>query len=212
MSRLAEGEGALVDVSAAMAARDGAALRGALEAAARARLDPSALEEALLQGYLFLGYPVALGALALWREVSGVPSSPGPLEDPASWDARGEEVCRRVYGVQYDALRERVRTLHPDLEKWMVAEGYGKVLGRPGLELRVRELCIVGMLAVLGAARQLHSHLRGALNVGADPEEVEDALARSLRWADAATGELARRTWHEVLLRWRAKEEGSGGV
>ena len=49
----------------------------------------------------------------------------------------------------------------------MLAEGYGKVLGRPGLALEVRELCIVAILAGQDAAPQLYAHLRGALNVGA---------------------------------------------
>jgi hypothetical protein len=50
----------------------------------------------------------------------------------------------------------------------MIVEGYGKVLGRPGLDAGdVRELCIVALLAVAGRAAQLYSHLRGALNAGA---------------------------------------------
>src|SRR2546430_9264545 len=35
----------------------------------------------------------------------------------------------------------------------------------------------VAAIAVLGAAQQLHSHLRGALNTGASREEVEAVLA-----------------------------------
>jgi 4-carboxymuconolactone decarboxylase len=52
-------------------------------------------------------------------------------DDAALWRARGQEVCRAVYGGQYPRLRENVRDLHPDMERWMVEEGYGKVLGRP---------------------------------------------------------------------------------
>jgi 4-carboxymuconolactone decarboxylase len=59
----------------------------------------------------------------------------------------------------------------------MITDGYGKVLSRPGLELRLRELSIVVTCAVLEQDRQLHAHLHGALNAGATPGEVGEALA-----------------------------------
>jgi 4-carboxymuconolactone decarboxylase len=55
-------------------------------------------------------------------------------------------------------------------------DGYGKVLSRPGLDLRRRELCIVAACAAMGQDRQLHSHLRGALNVGVEPAALSEAL------------------------------------
>lgn len=58
----------------------------------------------------------------------------------------------------------------------MIEEGYGKVLGRAGLPLALRELCIIGLLAAQPAPGQLHSHLRGALNAGATVADVEEAL------------------------------------
>jgi 4-carboxymuconolactone decarboxylase len=83
----------------------------------------------------------------------------------------------------YDKLRQNVRQLHPALDAVMVADGYGKVLGRPGLDLPRRELCIVAACAATGQDRQLHSHLHGALNVGVPPVILGaaiDLLAPSL--------------------------------
>jgi 4-carboxymuconolactone decarboxylase len=76
----------------------------------------------------------------------------------------------------YDRLRVNIAALHPALDAWMVVEGYGKVLGRPQLDLMRRELCIVAMCAVAKQDRQLQSHLHGALNVGATPEQVAGSL------------------------------------
>ena len=76
----------------------------------------------------------------------------------------------------YDKLRLNVSDLHPALDAWMVVEGYGKVLGRPGLDLPRRELCIVAACAAMGQDRQLHSHLHGALNVGVDVAVVRAAI------------------------------------
>ena len=201
----------LVELSAALASRDRGRLGGALGAALREGADTIAVEEVLLQAYLFLGYPASLEALALWRELSGREAPEASPFDPAGWTSRGEGVCREVYGDKYEKLRWRVRTLHPDLEAWMVTEGYGKVLARTGLPLKTRELCIVGLLAVLGAPRQLHAHLRGALNVGATEVEVEEALAWALPSAVPDRARLAREVWGEVQGRWRARS-GEGGA
>src|SRR5207302_1273460 len=77
------------------------------------------------------------------------------------------------YGRAYHKLLLNLRALHPALEDLVLVDAYGKVIGRPGLDLQRRELCTVAAIAVLGAAQQLHSHLRGALNTGASREEVE---------------------------------------
>ena len=199
---------ALVDVSAALAATDETRLRHALEVADRV-CDPLEVEETLLQSMLFLGYPAALNGLALWRAVSGRPAPEATREDPALWPARGREVCRRVYGAQLERLRANVRQLHPEMEIWMLTEGYGKVLGRPGLSLERRELGIVALLARGGpeVARQLHSHLRGALRVGAPVEAVEAALEVALDGASEASVGSAREVWSDVRQRFAGIEE-----
>lgn len=197
----------LARISGALASRDEAALRAALERGGR--LEPGAVEEVLVQSYLFLGFPLTLNGFALWREVAGVPAPP-PVREPAEAVARrGEEVCGRVYGRAYDALRERVAALHPDLDRWMIEEGYGKVLGRPGLPLRERELCIVALLAVLDVPTQLFSHLRGALHVGATAAEVETVLAEV---HDLVPGEAARERTGETWRRVRERKTGRPGA
>ncbi|MFS8637284.1 MAG: carboxymuconolactone decarboxylase family protein [Gemmatimonadota bacterium] len=196
-----EGVRALVAVSAALGAGNRERLGVALDRAAQVA-DPAAVEEVLLQSYLFVGYPAALNALALWRERHPEPAVPPTVDDWSAWRARGERVCAAVYAGQYERLRENVARLHPDMERWMLTEGYGKVLGRPGLELEVRELCIAGLLAGLDAAPQLHSHLRGALNVGATPEEVEAALEVACEVLPAERAAAAREVWDAVRRRW----------
>jgi 4-carboxymuconolactone decarboxylase len=193
----------LVELSAVLASgtigRD-LALRAALEAAAR-EADREEVEECLLQAYLFLGFPTVLRAFAIWRELDGSPelAGTGSSEWP-TWRQRGVRLCRRIYGRAYGKLRYNVRRLHPDLDRWMIEEGYGKVLCRPGLDPRTRELCIVSQLAVTGYLPQLHSHLRGALNVGADPADVEESLALALSHVpDEAHGAEASRLLARVL-------------
>lgn len=193
---------ALVRLAASLVSDDAAQAEAMTVAAA---LDPGGAEEVLLQSHLFLGYPAALNALSLWRRRIERPA-PAPLdESPEEWRGRGEEVCRAVYADQYPALRELMSHIHPDLDRWAVIDGYGKVLGRPGLELRARELCVAAQLAGSGATRQLHAHLRGCLNVGATVGDVEEMLAAIRDLIAPERAHEAERVWERVRSRWNGK-------
>jgi 4-carboxymuconolactone decarboxylase len=192
----------LAELSAAVAAGDGMAIDMEVRRAAEA-CDPLEVEEALLQTHLFLGFPVALSAMDRWRALTGRPpvelDSLARTESVSDWTRRGESICRTVYGGKYDRLRHKVERLHPALDRWMITEGYGKVLGRPGLSLTRRELCIVAMLAAAGLEPQLHAHLHGALNAGASHADVELAVRVGLTFtADREWRERAERLWRRV--------------
>jgi 4-carboxymuconolactone decarboxylase len=203
--RLEPRQRVLIRVSAALAARDSSGLERALAEGARLGIHLQ-VEEVLLQSYLFLGYPIALNAFALWRNLTGREAGEGVLDEWAAWEERGEEVCRVVYAGQYEGLRRNVKALHPDMERWMVAEGYGKVLGRPGLDLGTRELCIAALLAVLRTPTQLYSHLRGALNAGVPNQQIEDALAEVGGCLDEEGLVESRVVWDRVRTRGAAAE------
>ena len=133
------------------------------------------VEECILQSYLMAGFPRALNAMREWRRVSGTPA-PAMEEIPEPslwrWRTQGQQTCEVVYGKFYGKLRENIAHLHPALDSWMIVEGYGKILSRQGLELSLREMCIVAACAAMGQDRQLHSHFHGALNAGAERDEV----------------------------------------
>lgn len=136
------------------------------------------VEEVILQSYLFAGLPRALNAMRAWRATGAQPAQPATHGYVAMQELRrkGEETCAIVYGSSYERLRENIRALHPELDEWMIVEGYGKVLSRPGLDLRSREMCIVAACAATGQKRQLHSHVRGLRNAGASVAEIHGML------------------------------------
>ena len=146
-------------------------------------------------------------ALAVWREVVDQPASVEAALDPQAWRARGEEVCAAVYGGQYDRLRENVVHLHPDVERWMLLEGYGKIIGRPGLDLKTRELCIIALLASQEAPHQLFSHLRGALQTGSTVGEVDDVVMSVVRSLPTDRAQQARQLWAELRARKQQRSE-----
>lgn len=194
---LTDAQAALIAVAAALATRDPSPIDAALRRASQ-RADVGAVDEVILQSHLFVGFPDALNALARWHEVVGTRAAVVEPKDPFLWEDRGTEICARVYGSNYAKLRANVAALHPDLDHWMVAGGYGRVIGRGGLDLVTRELCIAALLAVWQVPRQLHSHLRGALNVGARVEQVDRAIEIACTLLDPAPAAEVRRLWHRV--------------
>ena len=191
---------ALVRVAAAIATGDDKVLRDRMTATRGANVPALWMEELLLQSLLNVGYPLTLAAFAVWREVAGPVKDAGePIAHAVwpQWVERGAKACAAVYGRTYHKLLLNLKALHPALEALVLVDAYGKVLGRPGLDAKRRELCTLAAIAMLRAPRQLHAHLRGALNTGSTREEVDTVLAlvegdlppeRALRiwelWAD----------------------------
>jgi 4-carboxymuconolactone decarboxylase len=103
--------------------------------------------EALLQNYLFTGYPSALLSLKLLKEL-----------------------------YPNKRIPKAAKNFSPDMAEWLILEGYGKVLGRKGLSLKERELCIVATLAALKFEDQLYSHINGAFRAKASIEEIRNVI------------------------------------
>jgi alkylhydroperoxidase/carboxymuconolactone decarboxylase family protein YurZ len=64
-----------------------------------------------------------------------------------------------------------------------------------------RELCIVALLAVLDVPKQLYSHLRGALNVGAHAWQVLRALDIGLGYTEDDVATRGWKTWKALQSR-----------
>jgi len=176
LSRLDDSTRALVQLAAVLAAGADDQVRSALQRAS-STAPHEWIEELLLQTYLFAGFPRTLNGMREWRRVVAKPvAEHGERLDARQLEKLGERTCAQVYGKMYEQLRRNIRALHPLLDEWMIVEGYGKVLGRPGLDLPRRELCIVAACAATAQDRQLQSHLHGARNAGVAEPVVTDAL------------------------------------
>lgn len=134
-----------------------------------------------------LGGPGDFGSSLKGRRIRLAEGPPMHLESPGEgpgsferyareWWRRGSELCRSIYGDQYARLRENLGRIHPELADWMVFEGYGKVLARPILTPRERELWIIPLLMGQDAPEQLYSHLRGARHLEVPPSRIRAVL------------------------------------
>ena len=94
------------------------------------------------------------------------------------------ETLNRITQGQGRAVLDSLADIAPALGDFIVEFGYGDVISRPQLDVKVRELSTVAALAALGNAQpQLKVHIHGALNVGASREEVVEILLQTALYA-----------------------------
>ena len=62
------------------------------------------------------------------------------------------------------------------IQEHITSKAWGDVWQRPGLDLKTRSLITVAMLTALGKQHELKGHVRGALNNGVSPGELQEVL------------------------------------
>ena len=189
----------LLVFAAAMTHVDEARARRALQAARRAGAPRAAAEETGLMLMLHAGYPAALEGMRVLLETWPGRARRSREGSVADWRLRGERLCRRVYGPVYEKLLARVDALHPDLAVWMVEQGYGRVLARPRLSARKRELVAVAVLAAGGWQRQLTSHLLGSVRLGGSAADIRAAVRAGLAGAGRQRRTRAAAAWRSAF-------------
>lgn len=147
--------------------------------AARSRGVPREhFEEMLLQAVLFCGFPRVVTAFEQLGDAwpAARPPAGGALP-PERQAAAGDELFDAIYGGNADAVRAMLAGFHADFRGFVLEVAYGRILARPGLPARVRELLAVGALAASDQRRQFAGHARGALHLGATRDELREVLA-----------------------------------
>ncbi|MEO6595662.1 MAG: carboxymuconolactone decarboxylase family protein [Planctomycetota bacterium] len=135
------------------------------------------LEETLLQAVLFCGFPRVVTAFEELHEVwpAATPPAGGalPLAEQA---AAGEAVFATIYGKNQEAVHTMLRSFHADFHDFVLQAAYGRILTRPHLSPRIREVLAVAVLAAQDQLRQFVGHARGALHFGSTKAELREAL------------------------------------
>jgi len=149
--------------------------------------------ECVLQAHVFAGFPRVVEAYDVLAACGGLGEigSDEVLAEPDQRE-RGRALFERIYEKDSARVRERLRAGHPDFERWIEGHAYGRILSRPGLDPRMRELLAVAGLAALGQDRQMASHARGALRCGAHPSDVAAVLECVAEWIAPERLERAR--------------------
>jgi 4-carboxymuconolactone decarboxylase len=169
-------------LSAAIAGRDDAATRLVMSMALEDGVPARSLEEIILQSHLFLGFPAMIEAARIFADVAGKDRKgnnlPGAYSerDCRDWNRKGTAKIKHIYGPAFDRLVRYINSFSPQILTWMINDGYGQVLSRPGASFSLRELSVIGTLTVTSYENQLGAHLRGTLNVGVEPALIRKTI------------------------------------
>ena len=158
-----------------------------LDAALRVGVRPVEIMEALFQLVPFTGFPRALNAVTVAREVftaRGITFAPPVQTDQRDRYERGEEKLVEIDGQHGLDVIESLRDIAPDLGRYIVEFAFGDIYYRPWLRPPRRQLVTIGALAAQGdTAPQLRVHLGAALNVGLSRAQVIEALIHVVSYA-----------------------------
>ena len=103
----------------------------------------------------------------------------------------GEDFVARAFGGVTDFTAP--------IQQYITRNAWGDVWQRPVLDLKTRSLITVAMLTALGKQHELKGHVRGALNNGATPQELQEVLLHASIYCGLPTAVEAFRTAAEVV-------------
>jgi len=97
---------------------------------------------------------------------------------------RGWEKLKEIDGDAGQRVIDALKTIAPDLARYMIEFPFGDIYSRGVLSLRDREIATVAALAAIGHAQpQLKVHIHGALNVGCTRQEVIEVIIQMAVYA-----------------------------
>jgi hypothetical protein len=172
---------AIAALAAALSPGNLGHLRGMLPEVVPVPLPPVVAYEVLLQSHLFFGFAQAIEAAKVFAEVvqcEGAEDNFVSTDETTSEELqrRGRGLCEQIYYPNFERLVSNLGKVSPELAEWMIVDGYCKVLSRPGPTALEREIASIVFLAISGHQVQLHSHVRGARNLGGTPGLIRSAL------------------------------------
>ncbi|MBB3104390.1 carboxymuconolactone decarboxylase family protein [Azomonas macrocytogenes] len=96
---------------------------------------------------------------------------------------RGQDALNRISQASGQSVVSSFDAIAPDLGRYILEFSYGDIFARPGLDLKARELATVAALTATGRTVDeipISVHINAALNVGASPREVTEAILHML--------------------------------
>jgi 4-carboxymuconolactone decarboxylase len=126
------------------------------------------------------------------------PSMPVLSNDPET--QAGLKTRRQVLGDTYvDAALTKVTPFTAPLQELVTKHAWGNTWQRPGLDLKTRSIVTVAMLVGSGKMHELKIHVRGALNNGVTPQELQEIFLHASVYCGFPAALDAFRTASEVV-------------
>jgi len=122
-----------------------------------------------------------------------------PLSDDPDTQA-GLATRRAVLGDEYvNAALTRVTPFTEPLQEAVTKHAWGNTWQRTGIDLKTRSIVTVSMLVALGRTHELKIHVRGALNNGVTPAELQEIFLHASVYCGFPAALDAFRVGSEVI-------------
>lgn len=163
-------------ISASAAANNSEKFDSFVHLALSKKISKKKIYEALLQNYLFCGFPSALYYLKRFHHLSKYNPEFYRLS-LSGLKEKGIKTSKLIYGNKLPKLISNVKKFSPELAEWLITEGYGKVISRKHLSIKEREACIISVLSIQMFEEQLVSHLYGGIRNGLSVKQIYSLIS-----------------------------------
>lgn len=157
-------------------------LKAHTNAALNVGVSPIELREAIYQCAPFIGFPKTLNAISVMNDAFKERGIQLPLEDTTTTTEEsrfsdGFAIQNPIYGDEIkEALSGLPEDMGADVARMLTEVCFGDFYTRKGLDVKTRELLIVGLLVTTGNTQTLKSHIRGNIKAGNSPETIAAAI------------------------------------
>jgi 4-carboxymuconolactone decarboxylase len=99
--------------------------------------------------------------------------------DKATFE-KGREIRSSVLGKEFvDAAFKAADSFSMPMQELVTEYCWGAVWSRDGLERKTRSMINLAMLTALNRGHELSVHVKGAINNGVTPEEIQEVLMQT---------------------------------
>ena len=108
-----------------------------------------------------------------------------------------------IWGKAKHAIERRLNHLDPDLERYVREFAYGEIYARSnqesGLPTKTQDFLATVMLMALGNTLEIKTHLQGALNAGANEQELREVILFAIPYLGFPRAIAAMQALKELL-------------
>jgi len=120
------------------------------------------------------------------------------MKNKADYD-KGVKIRKKLTGKRFTQSANALAELAPDLDEMLNEVVFGRVWGRPGLELKMRSAITIAALTAMQRLPQLKGHIANGLNAGLTKKEITEILIQMAFYAGVPTAVNAFQLAKEVF-------------
>ncbi len=181
-------------------------LKAHINAALNADVKPIEIREAIYQCAPFIGFPKTLNALEMLNEVFKERNIKTPLENtPNVKEAerynKGLAIQQPIYGNEIkENLSALPENIGEQVSKLLTEVCFGDFYTRKYLDIKTRELLVIGILVTNNNLRVLKKHIEGNLKVGNDGRIIAAAIIQCMPYTGFPNALTALEALKDILL------------